>query len=435
MLGEEVGALGGAPCDGAEDAAVLLQRHLEVTVLQHARTVDDLHAPRGEHGTRVPGAERRERGDAGGHAAGDAAKSEVGIDAQSRHQVLRPENLVRDGVDRQPQFLDPIRLERETRRLFVSAEADEQVRTALERAEHVELGDAAARAVRDAVLDRQHDRRPVERIHELAGHDADDAAMPSLAGDDEHRSRADIRIGLDDLPRRREDLRLFLLAPQVLPIELHRETPRLVGHRLVGREQQPRGDVGRAHAPRRVDARRQQKRDVVAVDRLAGQPRDVEQRAQSDLVRAARQHVEPDLRDDPVLTHEGDDIGQRTDGGDLDEAREPALALGGAAERLHQLQGDADAREVLVRIAAVVAFGIDDGERGRQLRVGLVMIGDDQIDAQLARAARRLGAADAAVDRDDQRHPVGVQPFDCRRLQSVAVLQPLRDEMHHIGAK
>ena len=72
------------------------------------------------------------------------------------------------------------------------------------------------------------------------------------------------------------------------------------------------------------------------------------------------------------------------------------------AQRLHQLQRDADAGQVLVGIGAVVPLRVDHRQRLRQLGVGLVVVGDDQIDAELARAARRLGAADAAVDRDDQ---------------------------------
>ena len=96
------------------------------------------------------------------------------------------------------------------------------------------------------------------------------------------------------------------------------------------------------------------KPDVIAVDRLAGQARDVEQRPQADLVRASRQQIEPELGDDAVLADERHDVGQRADRGDLDEAGQPAVASGAAAERLHQLQRDADAGEVLVRIAAVV---------------------------------------------------------------------------------
>ena len=152
-------------------------------------------------------------------------------------------------------------------------------------------------------------------------------------------------------------------------------------------------------------------------------------------MRAARQQVEAELRDDAVLADERHDVGERADRGDLDEAGQPALAAGLRAERLHQLQRHADAGQVLVRIRAVVPLRVDDGERRRQLGVRLVVIGDDQVDAELARAARGVGAANAAVDRHDERDAVGVQPLDRRRLQAVAVAQPLRDEVDDVGAE
>ena len=51
--------------------------------------------------------------------------------------------------------------------------------------------------------------------------------------------------------------------------------------------------------------------------------------------------------------------------------------------------------------------------------------------------ARRAAsaAADAAVDRDDQLHALGVQPFDRRRLQAVAVAQPLGNEVDDVAAE
>ena len=54
----------------------------------------------------------------------------------------------------------------------------------------------------------------------------------------------------------RDELGFLLLPPQVLVVELLGEPARLVRHRLVGGQQQPRGDVGRAHASGGVDARR-----------------------------------------------------------------------------------------------------------------------------------------------------------------------------------
>ncbi len=63
------------------------------------------------------------------------------------------------------------------------------------------------------------------------------------------------------------------------------------------------------------------------------------------------------------------------------------------------------------------------------------MIGDDEVDVQVARALRGLGAADAAVDGDDQAHALGVQAVDRRRLQAVAVANPLGDEVDHVPAE
>ena len=98
---------------------------------------------------------------------------------------------------------------------------------------------------------------------------------------------------------------------------------RLVAHRLAGGEQQPGRDVRRAHAPGGVDARRDHERDLVAVDRLAGEAGRVEQRAQPDGVRPEAERRQAEPRDHAVLADQRDDVGQRADGGDLDERRQP----------------------------------------------------------------------------------------------------------------
>ena len=108
---------------------------------------------------------------------------------------------------------------------------------------------------------------------------------------------------------------------------------------------------------------------------------------------------------------------------------------GRAAERLHELQRDADAGKVFVRVRAVAPLRVDDRQRQRQLGVRLVVVGDDEVEAELARPARRLGAPDAAIHRDDQRDAFRVQPLDRRRLQAVAVAQPLGDEVHDVAAE
>jgi hypothetical protein len=62
-----------------------------------------------------------------------------------------------------------------------------------------------------------------------------------------------------------------------------------------------------------------------------------------------------------------------------------------------------------------------------------VVISDDQIDAELARPKRRLGAPDAAIHRDHQGDAFGMQAVDGHRLQAVAVAETLRNEMHDVA--
>ena len=82
------------------------------------------------------------------------------------------------------------------------------------------------------------------------------------------------------------------------------------------------------------------------------------------------------------------------------------------AERLHQLQRDADAREVLVGIGAVVPLRVDHRAASGSSVSGSwwsVMIRSTP-SSRARRAAS--GAADAAVHRHDQLDAFGVQAVD-----------------------
>src|SRR5256885_1385949 len=157
VLGEVVEALRGAPGDGAEDAPSLLERHLEVPLVQLARAVDYLDPAGGEHWPRIAGAEGRQRGAGRGDTAGDAAKRQIAVDAQSWHQILGAQRFVGHDIDRPTQVLDPRRVQDEACRLFVAPEPDEDIRTALERREQIEMRNAPARPVSDLAVDRQDD--------------------------------------------------------------------------------------------------------------------------------------------------------------------------------------------------------------------------------------------------------------------------------------
>src|SRR5262245_42970505 len=107
VLSEIVVLLSGAPGDRAEDASVLLQRHLQVAFLQRARTVDDFHTARRKDRPRIACAERRQRCHASRDVAGDRAEREIAVDAQTRHQIIGAKRFVRNRIHREPQLLDP----------------------------------------------------------------------------------------------------------------------------------------------------------------------------------------------------------------------------------------------------------------------------------------------------------------------------------------
>ena len=54
---------------------------------------------------------------------------------------------------------------------------------------------------------------------------------------------------------------------------------------------------------------------------------------------------------------------------------------------------------------------------------------------QLARALRRLDAANAAVDRDDELHAIGLQTIERLGLKAVAVLDAIGKEVHDVRAE
>ena len=201
--------------------------------------------------------------------------------------------------------------------------------------------------------------------------------MPPIARDDENTARAHSRIGFDDLSRTSQDAGLFSLPSHILAVELTGQVLRLGAHRLVDGKQQARGNIGTRHSASRVHAGRNLKRHVTAVDRLACQSGDFEQRTQPNLVWTLRQHFEPEFGDDPILPNQRDHIGERADRRDFHKRRQHFVAAEPTAQCLHQLERDAHTREVLVGIITIVSLRIDHGDRRRQRRIRLVMICDD----------------------------------------------------------
>ena len=79
-------------------------------------------------------------------------------------------------------------------------------------------------------------------------------------------------------------------------------------------------------------------------------PADSSSVRKSDRVRPLRQPLQAELGDDAVLADERHDVSDRADRGKLQECRQPFLAVEPLAQRLDDLERDADAGQVLVRV-------------------------------------------------------------------------------------
>ena len=78
---------------------------------------------------------------------------------------------------------------------------------------------------------------------------------------------------------------------------------------------------------------------------------------------------------------------------------------------------------------------MDDGRGVGQLGARLVVVGDDQLDAQLAGQGRLFHAGDAAIHGDDQLGPVGGQAADGLGVQPVAFVDAMGDVVAGLGAE
>ena len=99
---------------------------------------------------------------------------------------------------------------------------------------------------------------------------------------------------------------------------------------------------------------------------------------------------------------------------------------------MRQLEGDADAGEMGAWVAAHLR-GEHDAVGQRALH--LMMVGDDDVHAQLSGARHFVPRRDAAVDGDQQAHAGGGELFDRRRPRARTLGETVRQARAHVGAK
>ena len=142
---------------------------------------------------------------------------------------------------------------------------------------------------------------------------------------------------------------------------------------------------------------------------LRGDLGDLHQRGQPERRRVG-QALQPVADQHAVLVDQRHDVGHGAQGGQPDGLNEKilhprgdAFGPGGLlAEGPGQFHRHARAAQTAERIVAARQSRMNDRRGLGQSRAGLVVIGDDQLDAQFPGEDRLVDAADAAIDRHQQ---------------------------------
>ena len=313
---------------------------------------------------------------------------------------------------------------------LVPAEADCEVGALLDRVEEVHGPDGAAAAARLPVLrDGEDDRGHMVLVHETAGDDALDALVPAAAGDDHGTLAVPGALGLGD--GRVGELALDGAAVGVDLLEAAREHGRL-GH-VVG-QQQAEGDVGLAHATRRVEAGHEREGQVVGRDgrevaaRRRGQGHDAGARGGAHAGDAVG-------HERAVLALQEHHVGHGAQAGQVGQGEPQVGHAQARAQLAHDLERHAHAGQ-LARGAGGVELGVAHGHAPGHQVGGLVVVGDHHVDAAREQGLDLAGCGDAVVDRHDQLRVAGLHHAVEPRLgEAVALREAVGHKGVHVRAQ
>ena len=406
----------------------LLQPDLEMPVLSHALHGLEDRTAQAEHGAAVARAVGLQAGELlhllERHLGGAL---HLHVDIQRRHRHI-PAHVGADVlVHLFAEGGDVGLLDRKARGELVPAEPDKQIGAGLQRGKEIEAPVAAARALAHAAGEVDHEARTGEFFAQARGHDAHHALVPVLAGEHERIALAR-RQQLHLFDRAGEDLLLHALP---LAVEVAQRARHLLGLRRIVGQQQLRSQLRLLHASGGIDARRQHEADLRGGDGLSGQTRLAQQRVQPDEV-AAVNALEAAAHDRAVFPLHAHHVRHRADRGERAVARKDGLLA--LVEGEHQLERHAHAGKVLERVGAVRPVRIDHCRGVGQGLLALVMIRNDQIDAQRIGVGGFLHTGDAAVHGDDQRHAGFRERADRLAAQAVALLGAAGDVHDRVRA-
>ena len=323
--------------------------------------------------------------------AGEIHPDALAADSDERVEVVRPHELrgidlrrrVRD--ERLPKGVEVGGIELETGRGAVAAVATEVLGGCVEGGDQVEAGDAPGGALGSIAVDREQDRGPEVALDHPRCGDADDAGVPSLAGQDQRgsvpqglrQSRAGALCPLHHL----------LLGPAALgvgPIELVGDRGGAIA--VIGEHQLDPG-VRPVEAPGGVDAWGESEAEGAGVDGLRIDGGRGHQGAQPDSGAVAHE-PEALAHQAAVLADQGDHVRDGRQRHHVEVAVAGVAAAGhgldrpmagGIAESDGELVRDAGGTESLEGI-----LGDDrvDHRAVREALPGQVVVGDHDLDSR-----------------------------------------------------
>ena len=428
-----------------------------MAVLHDARRGEQARAAGEEYGLGVAVAEGFEFAEESGEHGRDAVERQFGVNAEETFGLARCEVLFRVGAQAALEAGKLFRGQGEADSECVAAEAGEKIGAGFDGGQEREAVDRAARAIGDAILDADDDGGLGGALDNARGEDADDAAMPAFAVDDEQAIGCDLGVGREAGLDGGERGGLDVAALAVEAIELGGKIGSAMG---VARGEKLDDVGGDVHAAGGVDARGEAEGDVEAGELLRGgvECGGGEERAET-CANGTAQLAQAEGGDGTIFAAEGNGVGDGSDGRHLEKTRQRLLAgadgIAALEQRLRELERDGGAAEGFLRVGAAGLIGIEDSERGGngvvdgatphgrrpvwpKWRPGSgrqVMVGDDEVEAEAARGFRFSEGPHAGIDGDNDADALGVGRFQHARLHAVAFAQAMGNMEAHLAAE
>ena len=173
------------------------QLQAEVTLFHEAGRCDEAHAAGDEDGLGVAVAKWLELAEPTGEDRSDAVEGQLGVNAEDSFGLACGEMLFRIQAQAALELRDGVGGHGESDGEGVATEAGEEICTAFDGIEKLEAVDGAAGAVGHAFFHADDDGGLGGALDDARGEDADDAAMPAFAIDDEKAVCGQVGFGCE----------------------------------------------------------------------------------------------------------------------------------------------------------------------------------------------------------------------------------------------